>query len=65
MLSPNLTYKNGDDEFRPDITCHQRMPLAFIEVKKPTIEKVSWPNATALSRVAGIRVSGASSTSLS
>ena len=31
-----LTYKNGDDEFRPDITIHiNGMPLAFIEVKKP------------------------------
>jgi type I restriction enzyme R subunit len=31
-----LTYKNGDDEFRPDITLLLNgMPLAFIEVKKP------------------------------
>lgn len=31
-----LTYKNGDDEFRPDITLLiNGMPLAFIEVKKP------------------------------
>jgi type I restriction enzyme, R subunit len=31
-----LTYKNGDDEFRPDITILVNgMPLAFIEVKKP------------------------------
>jgi type I restriction enzyme R subunit len=31
-----LTYKNGDDEFRPDITLLVNgMPLAFIEVKKP------------------------------
>lgn len=31
-----LTYKNGDDEFRPDITILiNGMPLAFIEVKKP------------------------------
>lgn len=31
-----LTYKNGDDEFRPDITVLiNGMPLAFIEVKKP------------------------------
>lgn len=31
-----LTYKNGDDEFRPDITMLiNGMPLAFIEVKKP------------------------------
>lgn len=31
-----LTYKNGDDEFRPDITVLVNgMPLAFIEVKKP------------------------------
>ncbi|MEZ4692297.1 MAG: type I restriction endonuclease [Ignavibacteria bacterium] len=30
-----LTYKNGEDEFRPDITLLiNRMPLAFIEVKK-------------------------------
>ena len=31
-----LTYKNGDDEFRPDITLLLNgMPLAFVEVKKP------------------------------
>jgi type I restriction enzyme R subunit len=31
-----LTCKNGDDEFRPDITILiNGMPLAFIEVKKP------------------------------
>ncbi|MDP3148512.1 MAG: DEAD/DEAH box helicase family protein [Ignavibacteria bacterium] len=31
-----LIYKNGDDEFRPDITLLiNGMPLAFIEVKKP------------------------------
>ena len=31
-----LTYKNGDDEFRPDITLLVNgMPLLFIEVKKP------------------------------
>jgi len=31
-----LTFKNGDDEFRPDITLLVNgMPLAFIEVKKP------------------------------
>jgi len=31
-----LTYKNGDDEFRPDITLLVNgMPLALIEVKKP------------------------------
>ncbi len=31
-----LSYKNGDDEFRPDITLLiNGMPLAFIEVKKP------------------------------
>ena len=31
-----LTHKNGDDEFRPDITLLiNGMPLAFIEVKKP------------------------------
>jgi len=31
-----LTYKNGDEEFRPDITLlFNGMPLAFIEVKKP------------------------------
>ncbi len=31
-----LTYKNCDDEFRPDITLLVNgMPLAFIEVKKP------------------------------
>lgn len=32
-----LTYKNGDDEFRPDvITLINGMPLSFIEVKKPS-----------------------------
>lgn len=31
-----LTYKNGDDEFRPDVTLLiNGMPLAFVEVKKP------------------------------
>ena len=31
-----LTYKNGEDEFRPDITVLiNGMPLTFIEVKKP------------------------------
>jgi type I restriction enzyme, R subunit len=31
-----LTYKNGDDEFRPDITLLiNGMPLVFTEVKKP------------------------------
>jgi len=31
-----LTYKNGDDEFRPDIVLLiNGMPLSFIEVKKP------------------------------
>ena len=31
-----LTYRNGEDEFRPDITLLiNGLPLAFIEVKKP------------------------------
>ena len=31
-----LTYRNGDDNFRPDITLLiNGMPLVFIEVKKP------------------------------
>ncbi len=31
-----LTYKNGDDEFRPDVTLLiNGMPLVFVEVKKP------------------------------
>lgn len=31
-----LTYQNGDEEFRPDITLLiNGMPLIFIEVKKP------------------------------
>ncbi|MGE6668168.1 type I restriction endonuclease subunit R [Paenibacillus xylanexedens] len=35
-VATELTYKNGDDEFRPDITLLVNgMPLAFIEVKKP------------------------------
>ena len=35
-----LTYKNGEDEFRPDITLLiNGMPLIFIEVKKPKFLK--------------------------
>ena len=35
-VTTELTYKNGDDEFRPDITLLiNGLPLAFIEVKKP------------------------------
>lgn len=35
-----LTCRNGDDEFRPDITLLiNGMPLAFIEVKKPNNQK--------------------------
>ena len=35
-----LTCKNGDDEFRPDITLLiNGMPLAFVEVKKPNNEE--------------------------
>ncbi len=35
-VATELTYKNGDDEFRPDITLLiNGMPLAFVEVKKP------------------------------
>lgn len=35
-VTTELTYKNGDEEFRPDITLLiNGMPLAFIEVKKP------------------------------
>lgn len=31
-----LTYKNGEDEFRPDVICLVNgMPLVFVEVKKP------------------------------
>ena len=31
-----LTYRNGEDEFRPDITLLiNGLPLAFVEVKKP------------------------------
>jgi len=36
QVCTELTCKNGDDEFRPDITVFiNGMPLAFIEVKKP------------------------------
>ncbi len=36
QIISELTYKNGYDEFRPDITILiNGMPLAFIEVKKP------------------------------
>lgn len=35
-ITTELTCKNGDEEFRPDITLLiNGMPLAFIEVKKP------------------------------
>jgi len=35
-----LTYKNGENEFRPDIICLiNGMPLVFIEVKKPNNRK--------------------------
>ncbi|MDR0607051.1 MAG: DEAD/DEAH box helicase family protein [Candidatus Peribacteria bacterium] len=35
-ICTELTYKNGEDEFRPDITVFVNgLPLAFIEVKKP------------------------------
>lgn len=35
-ITTELTCKNGEDEFRPDITVFiNGMPLAFIEVKKP------------------------------
>lgn len=35
-ITPELTAKNGDEEFRPDITILiNGMPLAFVEVKKP------------------------------
>jgi type I restriction enzyme, R subunit len=35
-VTTELTYKNGDEEFRPDITVLiNGMPLVFIEVKKP------------------------------
>ena len=36
QIVTELTYKNGEDEFRPDITLLVNgMPLIFIEVKKP------------------------------
>ncbi|WP_299675762.1 HsdR family type I site-specific deoxyribonuclease [uncultured Dokdonia sp.] len=36
QVCTELTYKNGEDEFRPDIICLiNGMPLVFIEVKKP------------------------------
>lgn len=35
-ITTELTYRNGEDEFRPDITILiNGMPLVFIEVKKP------------------------------
>mgnify|MGYP001016894369 CR=1 FL=1 len=35
-ICTELTYRNGEDEFRPDITVLiNGLPLAFIEVKKP------------------------------
>lgn len=43
-----LTYQNGDEEFRPDITLLiNGMPLVFIEVKKPNNrEGIEWRNET-------------------
>jgi type I restriction enzyme R subunit len=39
-VATELTYKNGEDEFRPDIILIiNGMPLAFIEVKKPANEQ--------------------------
>ena len=36
QVATELTYKNGNDEFRPDITVLiNGLPLSFIEVKKP------------------------------
>lgn len=36
QIVTELTYKNGNDEFRPDITVLiNGIPLAFVEVKKP------------------------------
>jgi type I restriction enzyme R subunit len=35
-ICTELPYKNGEDEFRPDITVFVNgLPLSFIEVKKP------------------------------
>lgn len=35
-VTTELIYKNGDEEFRPDLTLIiNGMPLAFVEVKKP------------------------------
>lgn len=43
-----LTCKNGDDEFRPDITLLVNgMPLIFIEVKKPNNREAYWLSAIA------------------
>ena len=59
-----LTCKNGDDEFRPDITLLVNgMPLAFIEVKKPTTARGSWRNGTASAPVVGTPAFVVSSTS--
>ncbi len=39
-VATELTYKNGEDEFRPDIILLVNgMPLSFIEVKKPANEQ--------------------------
>ena len=36
LVTTELTNKNGEDEFRPDITIFiNGLPLAFVEVKKP------------------------------
>ena len=51
-----LTYKNGEDEFRPDITLLiNGMPLVFIEVKNLTTEMVSLSNINVFKVVLVIR----------
>lgn len=51
-----LTYCNGEDEFRPDITVFiNGLPLAFIEVKSLTIHRELKQNATELTTVSATR----------
>lgn len=45
-FTAEFTCKNGQDEFRPDITLFVNgLPLCFVEVKKPTIRVECWRRA--------------------
>lgn len=56
-----LPYKNGDDEFRPDVTLLiNGMPLIFTEIKKTNNRDDILPGATATTAVSKIQNSAAS-----